>query len=320
MKNNLFCILFIFSLGYGFAQNNIVYDNLPVYKNTVKVLISHEPTFQNNSQKVTATLENLTGQRIRFRGIYFADLECGEQVMQHFGNGDGIIIKPFQKLDISSGEDKNNLSFDVQYKLSATCLKELAKTPNAIAITNAGYKIVFMEDMDEREAAEKLVAQLDCPTPTSEKFEAVCVSGFGKEPIQGNKLSFSFQEYLWSMSCADPEKDSQAIAKAKIQKMWNANREKFKCSGYDGVYASGLNITSFSMDAGFSTFMIDAVKKFDLDLNFKDPLSKNTIMDFIIDEIDRYSKMQHDNSAKIREYTNIYNLLKIFEVKHASEL
>ncbi len=284
------------------------------------MVISHEPTFQNNSQKVTATLENLTGQRIRFRGIYFADLKCGEQVMQHFGNGDGIILKPFQKLDISSGEEKNNLTFDVQNKLSAPCLNELGKTPNTATISNVGYKIVFMEDMDERKAAEKLVAQLDCPTPASVDFETVCFSGYDKESIQGNKLSFSFQEYLWSMSCADPEKDSPAIAKAKIQKMWNQNKDKFICSGYAGVLSSGSNISLFSVETGFPTFVVDAVKKWDLNLNFIDKATQGTIMDFLSLEIKRYSKMNSDFSGKINEYQSIYDYLKRFEVKHAHEL
>ncbi len=320
MKYILLYILFNFICCYGIAQNNVVYGNLPVYKSTVKVVIGHEPTFQNKSQKVTASLENLTDQRIRFRGIYFADMKCGKQLMQHFGNGDGIILKPFQKIDISSGEENNNLTFNVQKKLSSNCLDEMGEAPNTSAISNVGYKIVFMENMDEREEAEMLVARMDCPAPTKNEFELVCFSGYDREPIQGNKLSFSFQEHFWKMSCADQEKDSPAMAKAKIQKMWNQNKENFICSGYAGVLSSGSNITLFSIETGFPTFVSDAVKKWDLNLNFIDKATQGTIMDFLSSEIKRYSKMNNNFSGKIKEYQGTYDYLKIFEVKHANEL
>lgn len=320
MKNTIICILFNLVFCYGFGQKNVIYDKLPVYKNTVKVIIEHEPIFQNSSQKVSATLENLSSKRIRFRGFYFANTKCGEQIIQHFGSGDGIILLPFQKLEINSKNNENNLSFNIQNKVSSICLNELSTTPNTSAITDASYKIVFLEDMDEREEAEKIVAKLDCPIPSKMEFEAVCFSGYDREPIQGNKLSFSFQEHLWKMSCADPENDSQALAKAKIQKMWNQNRIKFICSGYAGVLSSGSNISLFSIETGFSTFVIDAVNKWDLNLNFIDENTNGTVMDFLISEIKRYSEMNNDFSGKIKEYQEIYDYLKRFEVKHASEL
>jgi hypothetical protein len=120
--------------------------------------------------------------------------------------------------------------------------------------------------------------------------------------------------------CADPENDSQALAKAKIQKMWNQNRIKFICSGYAGVLSSGSNISLFSIETGFSTFVIDAVNKWDLNLNFIDENTNGTVMDFLISEIKRYSEMNNDFSGKIKEYQEIYDYLKRFEVKHASEL
>lgn len=156
----------------------------------------------------------------------------------------------------------------------------------------------FEKNLSELENVAEIAEE--CPAPTKQQFEAVCVSGYDRHEVkEDSQLRFGFQEHFWKMSCADPEKDTIETAKPKIQAMWNKNKENFKCTGNSEFYASGLNITKFSLDTGFSTFMIDAVKKFNLEMNFIDPTDKKTVMDFIQDEIERYSKMQHIGRAHV---------------------
>ena len=161
----------------------------------------------------------------------------------------------------------------------------------------------------------------DCPEPTKSQYLFVCMSGYeGETGDEGSTFGFKFQEHLWKMSCADPLKDSNEIAYGKIRCMWNKYREHFLCVGYTGVMSDGNNITKFSIETGFPTFVIQAVKRYNLDLNFKDPTDGKTIMDFLKDEMIRYEAMTGDYSYKIKEYQRLYTLLKTYGVKHANEL
>lgn len=90
---------------------------------------------------------------------------------------------------------------------------------------------------------EKVASEVDeCPAPKEEQFKSVCtalVQNYdAKNPDSG--LSFSYQERIWELSCAKPGKDSLDQAKTKIQKMWNKNKELFRCKNFPTVSALSL--------------------------------------------------------------------------------
>lgn len=149
----------------------------------------------------------------------------------------------------------------------------------------------------------------DCPKPTIDQFTGVCNDIYEKKDL--------YQEELWKISCADPKKDSKEIAYQKIRCMWNKYREEFRCFGYTGVSVPDANISKFSIDTGFSTFLVAAVKMYKLDMNFKDHDGK-TLMDFLQIQRERYKNS--DYIAKYEEYDRIYKLLEKNGAKHAKDL
>ncbi len=160
----------------------------------------------------------------------------------------------------------------------------------------------------------------ECPAPSTKQFELICDQIYTKkEATDESELSYSYQETLWKMSCAQEGDENLDEARKKIQSMWTKYRTSFSCD-YPGVKVPRGNITKLSLDTGFSIFIFDAVKNYKLDMNFKDPSDGKTIMDYINEEIQTYKKSTADVSAKIKEYENLYRLLEAQGAKHSKDL
>lgn len=160
----------------------------------------------------------------------------------------------------------------------------------------------------------------DCPTPNANQFASVCNAIYDRvEAVGDNQLSYKYQEDLWTMSCADPSKDTIDDAKLKVQKMWNANREQFKCRSVNATLTEG-NVTKFSIDTGFSGFIVEAVKKYKLDMNFKDPADGKTLLDFVQEQKNRFEREQPIDQPRVDEYARIYKLLESNGAKHSKDL
>jgi uncharacterized protein involved in high-affinity Fe2+ transport len=168
-----------------------------------------------------------------------------------------------------------------------------------------------------KEVTEKVE---ECPTPTKHQYMRVCRNIYEKDPYEGSdSFSYEYQEALWEMSCAKPN-ESLEVAKEKIQTMWTKNRENFRCYNYTDSVANGKNIAKFSVDSGFTVFISEAVKKYKLDMNFKDPDDNKTILDFIDDQVTIISNTTPVNEAKIIEYRRLYKMLETGGAKRAKDL
>jgi hypothetical protein len=121
------------------------------------------------------------------------------------------------------------------------------------------------------------------------------------------------------MSCARDGSDSLEEARKKIQLMWNKYRTSFSCN-YPGLKVPQGNVTKMSVDTGFTTFLMDAVKEYKLDMNFKDPIDGKTVLDFINEEIANLKRSSVDLSFKIKEYESLYKLLQANGAKHSRDL
>ena len=168
------------------------------------------------------------------------------------------------------------------------------------------------------QAQEKKVEDCDCPKPTRDEFTGVCNAIYEKKGDGEGFFGYEYQELMWKISCADPKKDSKEVAYQKIRCMWNKYRVEFRCFGYTGVSGDGRNVTKFSIDTGFSTFLVAAVKRWKLDMNFIDPADGETLMDFLQDQKESYKRS--DYTAKYEEYERIYKLLAENGAKHAKDL
>jgi hypothetical protein len=159
-----------------------------------------------------------------------------------------------------------------------------------------------------------------CPEPSKNDFELVCDNVYTKK-VSGDEteLNYKYQETLWKMSCARDGSDSLEEARKKIQLMWNKYRTSFSCN-YPGLKVPQGNVTKMSVDTGFTTFLMDAVKEYKLDMNFKDPIDGKTVLDFINEEIANLKRSSVDLSFKIKEYESLYKLLQANGAKHSRDL
>jgi hypothetical protein len=170
------------------------------------------------------------------------------------------------------------------------------------------------------QAQEKKAEVCDCPEPTKDEFTSVCQAIYDKEAYEGSgPFSYVYQENLWELSCVKPN-ESIEIAKIKIQCMWSKYRQNFRCFGYPDSIATDLNILKFSLDTGFTAFISEAVKKYNLDMNFKDPADNKTILDFIKDQIKIIGNSPPVDNAKITEYNRLYKMLQDQGAKHGKDL
>jgi hypothetical protein len=159
----------------------------------------------------------------------------------------------------------------------------------------------------------------ECPKPTAKQITTVCNSIYAKkDPTDEENFGFQFQEDFWEMSCASVGKDTPEQAKQKIQKMWNTSREEFRCDGHSDVTLHNANVLKFSVDTGFSEFLFTAIKKYELDVNFKDPTDGKTVLDFVEAELAFYRKSTFTDKAN--EYQRTYDLLIKTGAKRAKDL
>jgi hypothetical protein len=162
----------------------------------------------------------------------------------------------------------------------------------------------------------------DCPEPTKGQFLGACHAIYEKQMavIPKSGVSYGYQESIWEMSCAVPGQDIIESAKPKIQLMWNKYRIFLRCYNYPNYISSEKNITKFCLDTGFTAFLTEAVKRYDLDINFIDPGDNKTTLDFIKEQEEYIRSSPPVDTSRADEYKRIYKLLRDKGAKHASEI
>lgn len=172
-----------------------------------------------------------------------------------------------------------------------------------------------------QETASAKTDVCDCPEPTSEQLSNICMDLFNRyESEVSTDLSYRYQEKLWEISCADIQKDDLNTARLKIQCMWLKNRERFRCYNFPVSIATDHNILKFSIDNGFSGFIVEASRKYKLDLNFIDPKDNKTVLDFLSEQEKLIRNTLPVNIEKADEYQRIYKMIRANGAKHSWEI
>lgn len=171
---------------------------------------------------------------------------------------------------------------------------------------------------------ERSNTNCNCPPPTKDDFAELCIAINESEaaeigPGVDYKFSHKYQEVLWRISCADPQKDSLAVARIKIQCMWNKYRTQFRCRDVNATIPEG-NVAKYSIDCGRTTFLTEAIKRYQLDMNFIDPADGETLMDFLQKQRKRFLEEIPTINSQVREYNRYYHLFKKSGAKHAKQL
>lgn len=155
---------------------------------------------------------------------------------------------------------------------------------------------------------------------TSNEKLSVCNRLWQTQYASTPGFGYTYQEQLWIISGAIPGVDTVESAKLKIQKMWMQNREDFRCMSFSNSIATDKNVVKFALESGMPGFVIEMVKRFELDMNFIDAGDQKTILDYITDRIATMKRQPPVDQPKIDEYKKIYDLLVKHGAKHASEL
>ena len=151
----------------------------------------------------------------------------------------------------------------------------------------------------------------DCPKPIEGKFVQI------ETMVENQDLDIN--KALMEMSCADPKKDSPAIVKAKVKCMWEKYYAEFGCNSTGFLVANG-NILKYAINQEFEYFVDGMVEEFGISINMKDPSDGKTLLDFVLDEINRYKK-DKNYQYKVPELQRIYDHLKNeYYALHANEL
>ncbi len=159
---------------------------------------------------------------------------------------------------------------------------------------------------------EKVASRVDdCPRPKDGKFLNLCTLIENQD--------FEYKKELLSMSCADSKKDSTETVKSKVNHMWEQYYKNFGCNNTGFLVPEG-NVLKYSINQGFEYFIDGVVEDFGLNINLKDPSDNKTLLDFTLDEINRY-KQYPKYQEKVKELEQIYTHLKTdLKAKHSSEL
>ena len=194
----------------------------------------------------------------------------------------------------------------------------------SIACAQAAEKECKKTTMLEKNLSEleEVAKSVDgCATPSADDIIGICDAIYSKEPgTTGSGFAFKYEENLWELACIKPSKtilgnaDSLKAAHLKIQTMWNNNRSMLKCTGFP---LPDANITNFSVNTGFLTFLRAAVKIYKLDMNFKDG-NQETVMDYITKEIERNKRVGY--LEKVQDLEMIYKVLNDNGAKHGKDI
>ena len=158
-------------------------------------------------------------------------------------------------------------------------------------------------------AQQPAVVDCNCPAPKGGKFIKMCTL------VENQDINY--KKLLMEMSCVD-SLDSPGTKKEKIKCMWEKYYAEFGCDDTGFLIPQG-NILKYAINQEFE-FFVDGMVKFGIDINMKDPADGKTLLDFTLDEINRYKKYP-EYQKKVKELQEIYIHLKNdLKAKHAKDL
>ena len=138
----------------------------------------------------------------------------------------------------------------------------------------------------------------NCPTPKGGKFLNFCTLVENQDP--------RYKKEILQMSCADPLKDSKETIRRKVNCRWGKYYSEFGCDDTGFLVPQG-NILKYAVNQEFELFVDGMVEDFGVSINMKDPADGKTLLDFTLDEINRYKKYPDfkKKQRSLKKYTII---------------
>lgn len=178
---------------------------------------------------------------------------------------------------------------------------------------------VLAEESCEHEASPltpilevaKAVEEQGCPN--SKQLPSLCPAIGDREKDHKKEFDYHYQRIIHESACV-LKSDSEEVAQAKIQKMWNQFQDKLTCTNFSFKVQDG-SILKYAVSRNFDDLLIDAALVWKVDLNKVDSFDNKTVLDYIKSEIEKYKGLPIE-----KELQSYYELLKSAGAKHKSEL
>lgn len=130
-------------------------------------------------------------------------------------------------------------------------------------------------------------------------------------------FQFAAETALWEMSGAKLNVDSPEQATRKIQRMWDRHKSGLTCN----TTRMFGNVLQIAVNSAFPEFIEMLEWKYGLDMNFIDPSTGRTVLDFVQSEIRRLEDSGLGESAHARTLRGYYKSFREWlKLKHASEI
>ena len=166
---------------------------------------------------------------------------------------------------------------------------------------------------DDVTAPAQVSEQVNCPN--NHQIDMLCSLIHNKleESDLKSPHLFRYQTVIMKAACTNPDVDSPAEVRRKIQAFWRRYSDELVCDSLSFTVQKG-NIIKFAVDRRFDEFLADVVD-WQIDLNRIDPGDNRTVLDFIKHEEQRFKGTVIE--AKMKTY---YRRLRQAGAKHRSEL
>lgn len=161
--------------------------------------------------------------------------------------------------------------------------------------------------------AAKMVSEANCPN--EKKIQHICAYINDREPDKDpdSPYDYTYQRMVIEASCADMEKDSEALIAEKVSKMWSKFENKLICNSLRFDVHNG-SIIKYAVASHFDQFIED-VAAWKVNLNKVDAHDKKTVLDYISDHLERSKNTPLEPDLK-----RYYQILRKAGAKHKREL
>lgn len=153
---------------------------------------------------------------------------------------------------------------------------------------------IFSQNKSDNSKTEKS-EEGTCPAPKAIDYKALCADIGSKAKVPASEAEFyeyTYEKRMWTLSCANPTKDSEEKAKEKIAKMWSKYQKQFKCDSVDFGVQNG-NVLKFSLSQNMPGVIETFASTYGLDINFVDPADNMNVLDYVNSEIKRLTQLQN---------------------------
>lgn len=152
--------------------------------------------------------------------------------------------------------------------------------------------------------------------PDPSKLEGICTDIYRQrvDTSSPGNYTYAYERKIYEAAGVDFENDTQASARAKIQKMWVDQRQRLRCDGTDFPVANG-SVLKFAIEMDTFNLIDNATRFWRVELNFVDESDGATVLDYMSDRM-----LEANGTPRGRTLRGYYDNLRRYGARHCREL